>query len=135
MAFDEVIKWPFPKLGGMSIWKGLLESMLKDIHFLYSLEFLSLGLFVMFGFIAFLALGKNYYVIWQCFANSLIGEVLFMGWIISLFFHMLNGIRHLFWDYGIGLSLNVSKWTGIIVCILTFVLSILIGFNFLGLLI
>ncbi len=118
----------------LQIYKPQITSILSISHRISGI-FLSLGLFVMFGFIAFLALGKNYYVIWQCFANSLIGEVLFMGWIIALFFHMLNGIRHLFWDYGIGLSLNVSKWTGIIVCILTFVLSILIGFNFLGLLI
>ena len=118
----------------LQIYKPQITSILSIFHRISGI-FLSLGLFVMFGFIAFLALGKNYYVIWQCFSNSIIGEAFFMGWIFALFFHMLNGIRHLFWDYGIGLSLNVSKWTGIIVCILTFVLSILIGFNFLGLLI
>ena len=57
------------------------------------------------------------------------------GWLLALIFHMLNGLRHLFWDIGIGLSLNVAKWTGIIVCISTIFLVFIMGFYFLGLII
>ena len=46
---------------------------------------------------------------------------------------MFNGIRHLFWDYDIGLSLSVSKWTGIIVCFASVTISIIFGIVLLGL--
>ena len=89
----------------------------------------------MFGFVILLSLGENYYKIWLCFSNSILGEIILMGWVVALFFHMFNGVRHLFWDYGVGLSINVSKWTGIVVCLLTIFLSFLVGFYFLGLIV
>ena len=84
-------------------------------------------------FIIFLELGKNYYELWIYFSNSFVGEVILMSWVTALFFHMFNGIRHLFWDYGIGLSLSVSKWSGLAVCLATITCSILIGIISLGL--
>ena len=49
------------------------------------------------------------------------------GWVFALSFHMFNGIRHLFWDYGIGLTITVSKWSGVSVCIASIITSIIFG--------
>jgi len=100
----------------LQIYKPQITSVLSISHRISGL-FLSLGLICMFGFVTLLSLGENYYKIWLCFSNSIFGEIVLMGWVVALFFHMLNGVRHLFWDYGIGLSLNVAKWTGIVVCL------------------
>ena len=78
-------------------------------------------------------MGQNYYEMWQYFSNSLVGELILMGWVVALSFHMFNGIRHLFWDYGLGLSLSVSKWSGLLVCGATIIISIFIGIISLGL--
>ena len=87
----------------------------------------------MFLFIFLLALGKDSYALWISFSNSFLGEVILFGWVFALSFHMFNGIRHLFWDYDIGLSLSVSKWTGIIVCLASVTISIIFGIVLLGL--
>ena len=118
----------------LQIYKPQITSVLSISHRMAGI-FLSLGLLAMFVFVFLLAIGQDYYALWQCFSNSLIGEVILMGWVLALFFHMFNGIRHLFWDYGLGLSLSVSKWTGLAVCVATIIVSIFIGIISLGLII
>ena len=116
----------------LQIYKPQITSVLSISHRISGI-FLSFGLLAMFVFVFLLAIGQDYYALWQCFSNSLIGEVILMGWVLALFFHMFNGIRHLFWDYGLGLSLSVSKWSGLFVCFATIIISILIGIISLGL--
>ena len=118
----------------LQIYKPQITSILSISHRFCGV-FLSLGLLAMFVFVLLLAIGENCYSLWQYFSNSLIGEIVLMGWVLALFFHIFNGIRHLFWDYGLGLSLSVSKWTGLAVCVATIIVSIFIGIISLGLII
>ena len=118
----------------LQIYKPQITSVLSISHRISGI-FISLGLLCSLFFLTFLSLGENYYSVWLLFSNSMIGELILFGWLLALIFHMLNGLRHLFWDIGIGLSLNVAKWTGIIVCISTIFLVFIMGFYFLGLII
>ena len=44
-----------------------------------------------------------------------------VGWLVlfvltfALFFHTLNGIRHLAWDFGIGFEKDTARQSGVIV--------------------
>ncbi len=39
-----------------------------------------------------------------------LGRILMLGWTFSYYFHLANGIRHLFWDIGRGFDLdNVNR--------------------------
>ena len=42
----------------------------------------------------------------QGFLGSWIGLLLLFGWSVALFYHLCNGIRHLWWDTGRGLDLQ-----------------------------
>ena len=46
-----------------------------------------------------------------------------LGWTFSLYYHLCNGIRHLFWDIGKGFKINTAKKTGISVIIISFILT------------
>jgi len=46
---------------------------------------------------------------------STLGRILLMLWSFALFYHMLNGIRHLFWDMGKGFEIKTVNRTGILV--------------------
>ena len=37
------------------------------------------------------------------------------GWAFSLYYHLCNGIRHLFWDIGKGFEIKTANKTGILV--------------------
>ena len=40
-------------------------------------------------------------------------------------FHILNELRHLFWDMGYGFDLKISRTTGVLALVGSFVLTIL----------
>ena len=80
-----------------------------------------------------LLFGENSYELTYMLLNSFMGKflVIFLCWSFS--FHILNEIRHLFWDLGYGFDLKVAKITGILTFFGSFILTIffyLIGKNF-----
>lgn len=45
----------------------------------------------------------------SAFLGSWLGYLLLFGWSVALYFHLCNGIRHLFWDIGRGFALADAK--------------------------
>ena len=76
--------------------------------------------------IASFLFGNSIYVIVQNILNSFFGKFLVIGITWSFSFQILSEIRHLFWDMGYGFDLKISKITGLLVIIGSFVLTILI---------
>src|SRR5579875_1803545 len=61
----------------------------------------------------------------QGFIASPIGWLLLFGWTAALYFHLLNGIRHLAWDLGCGFEKPEYHRSGWMVVIATAVLTVL----------
>ena len=74
--------------------------------------------------IASLLLGKINYGFIQSFLDSFLGKFIIIGTVWSFSFQILSEIRHLFWDMGYGFNLKISKITGLIVIIGSFILTI-----------
>ncbi|MDB5393709.1 MAG: succinate dehydrogenase, cytochrome b556 subunit [Rhodospirillales bacterium] len=69
----------------------------------------------------------------QAFLGSIFGRLLLLGWTWSLFYHLLNGVRHLVWDTGHGLELpSVYRggWTVIVLSVVLTVAAWLAGYWF-----
>ena len=64
------------------------------------------------------------FISWPIF-ETVIWKLFLVGWSIALFYHMLNGIRHLFWDAGWGFSLRSSTVSGWLVVVGTVLLTAL----------
>jgi len=47
--------------------------------------------------------------------SSDVGKVFIGLWSLALYYHMLNGIRHLFWDMGKGFEIKTVNISGMIV--------------------
>ena len=75
-----------------------------------------------------LTFGSINYQLIQNFLNSFFGKFIIIGIVWSFSFQILCEIRHLFWDIGYGFDLKVSKITGLLVIISSFVFTILIFF-------
>lgn len=54
--------------------------------------------------------------------NKIAKAFLFL-WTIALFLHLFNGIRHLFWDAGYGFEKSTTFNSGIVVLVVTVLLS------------
>jgi len=81
----------------------------------------------------FLLLGAENYEVINNFFNSFFGKFIAVGLCWTFSFHILNELRHLFWDMGYGFDLKISRITGVLALVGSFVLTIifyLIGKNF-----
>ena len=76
--------------------------------------------------IASLLLGENSYELTKIFLNSILGKFIILSLTWSFSFQILSEIRHLIMDLGYGFELRVTKITGLIVIIGSFVMTILI---------
>ena len=72
-----------------------------------------------------LLLGAESYLIINNFLQSFFGKFLAVGLCWTFSFQILNELRHLFWDLGYGFDLKVSKITGILTLLGSFVFTIL----------
>ena len=61
----------------------------------------------------------------QGFVGSWFGMLLLFGFSVALFYHLANGIRHLFWDAGRGFALKTAYGSGLAVIAATAGLTIL----------
>lgn len=106
----------------VTIYSWLISNTLSIFHRLTGLG-LAVGtlLFVVWIFSA--AYHPVFYYDLQEFMSSIIGLVLLFGWTLAFFYHLCNGIRHLFWDMGKGLDLETAKCSGIAVIISAVVLT------------
>jgi succinate dehydrogenase / fumarate reductase cytochrome b subunit len=67
--------------------------------------------------------------------GSFLGRLFLFGWTVALFYHLCNGIRHLFWDIGVGLELRTAYRSGTAVLIATAVLTLaswIAGYSMMG---
>lgn len=71
------------------------------------------------------AAGPDYYAMVQACLGSWIGRLILLGFSWALFYHLLNGIRHLFWDVGHGYSIPVANRSGWAVIVGSVVLTVL----------
>jgi len=76
---------------------------------------LAIGTVLLVWWLAAAASSAAYYAYVQDFMGSWIGIILLIGWAFSLYYHLCNGIRHLFWNAGIGLELGPARRSGILV--------------------
>lgn len=61
----------------------------------------------------------------QAFWGSWLGKLFLLGWTFSLFFHLLNGVRHLLWDIGFGFDMPTTYRTGWTVVAFSVLLTLL----------
>lgn len=86
---------------------------------------LAVGTLLLVWWFAAAATGPEAFATVQRVLASWIGRVLLFGWTLALFYHLCNGIRHLFWDAGLGFELKTTYISGWLVIIATLALTAL----------
>ncbi len=118
----------------LQIYKPQLTSTLSILHRFTGLG-LMLGAAVLVAWLIAAAMGARAFDCAQTVAGSWYGRTLLFAWAFALFYHLANGIRHLFWDAGIGFELKTayaSGWTALIVALLLTLGTFSAGYWYLG---
>ena len=108
----------------LQIYKWQISSLLSITHRIVGvINILAITLICIW--VLSLLLGESNYEITKVFLKSFFGKfiIVFLCWTFS--FHILNEIRHLVWDMGYGFDLKVTKITGVLAFVGSFVFTIL----------
>ncbi|MDH3688303.1 MAG: succinate dehydrogenase, cytochrome b556 subunit [Gammaproteobacteria bacterium] len=114
----------------LQIYKPQLTSVLSITHRATGI-FLALGTVMLVYWIMAIASGPDAYNTIRSFFGSVIGKLLLLGWSYALFYHLCNGIRHLFWDIGMGFEMRtvyISGWAVVVASLVLTLSAWLIGY-------
>lgn len=81
---------------------------------------LTFGLLLMAWGLWALAHGPSAYECFRDCATSPLGKLVLIGFVWALCYHILNGVRHLFWDAGLGFKMEAVRASGWAVVIFSF---------------
>ena len=102
---------PRPLSPHLQVYKPQLTSILSILHRGTGIV-LSIGSIFLVSWILVLTLGESAYQIYSQLVNNWFGKFVIFGFTFGLFYHLSNGIRHLFWDAGYGYDLKDAYISG-----------------------
>jgi succinate dehydrogenase / fumarate reductase cytochrome b subunit len=100
----------------VQIYRWQIGNTLSILHRLTGAA-LGLGLIALSYWLVSLAGGPDTYGAAGRFFGSPVGLIVLLGWTFSFLFHLLNGVRHLFWDAGRGFERtprHLSGWLAVV---------------------
>ena len=100
-----------PHLG---IYRWYLAMALSILHRVTG-SGLAVGLLLLTWWLVALAAGPDSFATVQAVMHHFLGALILFGFTLILFFHALNGVRHLVWDVGYNLDKEGARRSGIIV--------------------
>ena len=108
----------------LQVYRWQLTSVMSILHRITGIA-LSVGAILLVSWLGAASDGPEPYAGMQRFLGSWIGLLLLFGWSVALFYHLCNGIRHLWWDTGHGLELPGVYGSGWTMLAATLVLTVL----------
>ncbi len=109
----------------LQVYKIQITSALSILHRITG-GALVVGTVLLVYWLGAIAAGPEAYATAQAILGSFLGKLALFGWSWALFYHLGNGIRHLFWDAGYGFELPTVYLSGKIMLAVSFALTILL---------
>ncbi len=109
----------------ITVYRWQIQMVTSILHRITGVA-LALGTLVLVWALLALASGPSAYAQVMGFCASWIGVIMLLGWTWALSFHVLNGIRHLLQDIGLGFEIPQFVRNGWLATIGSFVLTVLV---------
>jgi succinate dehydrogenase / fumarate reductase cytochrome b subunit len=113
----------------LQVYRPQLTSMMSILHRATGIA-LSVGALYLVIWVVFASASPPTYAMFQSFNVSIVGRIFLGGWLFCIFYHLCNGIRHLFWDAGYGFELKDayrSGWIVVAVSVAATIVSWIVG--------
>lgn len=113
----------------LQVYRLQLTSMLSILHRMTGIA-LAIGALYLATWVICAAANPRIYGHFQAFNGSILGRIVLGGWLFCVFYHLCNGIRHLFWDAGYGFELKDayrSGWIVVVISLIATALSWVVG--------
>ena len=106
----------------LQIYKKQLTSVLSITHRMTGVM-LAVAAIIFCIWLASIAGGAQTYEAVMAHVTAWYGWLLILGFTFSLYYHLCNGIRHLFWDMGKGLEIESAYRSGYAVIFVSIILT------------
>ncbi len=108
----------------LQIYRPQITSVLSITHRATGV-FMSLGSLVLVYWLWAAAYSPAAYACLENCGKGIFLKVVFAGWVFAFYYHLANGIRHLFWDAGKGYSIPAATRSGLAVVAFAFIMTAL----------
>ncbi|WP_299395548.1 succinate dehydrogenase, cytochrome b556 subunit [Pelagibius sp.] len=118
----------------LQVYRPQITTMLSILHRITGIA-LAVGTLLLIYWLAAAASGPTAFATAQELVGSIFGRLLLFGWTFALFYHLSNGIRHLFWDAGLGFEMQTAErsgWAVVAASVVLTVLSWVLGYMSMG---
>lgn len=122
MSDSSARKYERPLSPHLQVYKPQMTSVLSIMHRACGVALVAGTLMVAWWLIA-AATSEAAYNIARDFAATPLGTLMIFGWSVALFYHLSNGIRHLFWDLGYLFKIENAYKAGYLVLLSTAILT------------
>ena len=115
---------PRPLSPHLQVYRPQLTSVLSITHRASGVV-LTTGTIILALWLISMAIGPETFAIMAAIVGHPLGQFVLFGYSFALFYHACNGIRHLGWDIGLGLTIPYVYRSGYVVLGATFGLSLI----------
>lgn len=108
-----------------SIWKWHITMASSILHRVTGIGNY-IGIFIVVAWLFVTTTGQENYDQFSAVTGSIPGMVILFGFTLSICYHLLNGIRHLFMDAGVALNPKTGSFTATLALLAAVVLAVVI---------
>jgi succinate dehydrogenase / fumarate reductase cytochrome b subunit len=119
---------PRPLSPHLQVYRPQLTSVLSITHRASGVV-LTTGTIILALWLISVASGPETFAVMASIVGHPLGQFVLFGYSVALFYHACNGIRHLSWDLGFGLTIPDVYRSGYVVLGTTCVLTALLWFS------
>ena len=109
----------------LTIHSKVLTSLFSISHRITGIG-LSLGTVFISLWIGLIAFGENYFFIFDYISSSILFKIILFIWSLAVSYHLFNGVRYLFWSFGLGMELNTVYFSGYLVLFISLLFTLTI---------
>ena len=106
----------------LTVYRWPITMALSILHRMTGVA-LSIGLVVLVSWLESIAFGGRFYTTVHGLMNTVIGKLFLAAFLLAFFFHLGNGVRHLFWDLGLGFEIKTANASAWLVVVATVVMT------------
>ena len=111
----------------LTIYKPQITSVMSITHRATGV-FQSLGTLFILTYFLSVVLNEDFYKMFEYFIESYVGKTFLFFYLLSLCYHLCNGIRHLLWDLGFGFEIKNVYYSGYLTIFIAIFLNFIIWF-------
>ena len=109
----------------LSIHKKVLTAVFSIFHRITGIG-LSIGAILISVWFILISLGPEYFYYFKIISHNMLFKFVLLVWSVGIFYHLFNGVRKLYWSFGIGMDLISVYRSGYIVIFLTILSTIVV---------